>query len=173
MTTTEGWRDVVGYEGLYEVSSLGRVRSLRRALLLRAAPMTSGYLSVRLSRGNRAPTRSVHALVAEAFVGPRPGGMNVNHIDGLKTNNAATNLEYVTPSENTNHAYRSGLAASGERHKSARLTAAQTQEIRSLIGRMTKTAIAKRFGVTRTAVHWIAIGRNWKHTPAMEVARGN
>lgn len=162
----EQWRPVQGYEGLYEVSSSGNVRSIRRGLVLRAALASAGYPTVRLSRGNRAPTRTVHALVAAAFLGPRPAAHDVNHIDGDKTNNAATNLEYVTAARNTAHAYEIGRALAGERHPSARLTAAQVQEIRELAGRLTKTDIGRRFGITRQAVRAILVGRTWKHVAA-------
>jgi len=99
---TELWKSVVGFEGAYEVSDLGRVRSLLRGgRVLRPGRSTScGHLVVLLGRKNK---RYVHALVAEAFVGPRPLGCDVLHLDGNAGNNAAVNLKYGTRSENNAH----------------------------------------------------------------------
>lgn len=101
---TEEWKPVVGYEGLYEVSSLGRVRS-RQGLLRQS--LANRYPSVHLSRDGKQATHRVHRLVASAFI-PNPDGREtVNHIDGDRTNNAALNLEWVTTSENVRHAHHS------------------------------------------------------------------
>jgi hypothetical protein len=106
--STETWKPVVGYEGLYEVSDHGRVRSLnsRRAraghpFVLRPTPIPSGYLTVKLYRsGAPRQTRSVHALVAEAFLGPSEGRV-VRHLDGSRTGNRPSNLAWGTLSENS------------------------------------------------------------------------
>lgn len=99
----ESWRDIPGSDGRYQVSDLGRVRSMR---LLTPCPATgTGYLAVTLTGQVRV---AVHVLVASAFLGPRPQGMEVNHIDCNRTNNRPDNLEYVTPSENVRHSFRSG-----------------------------------------------------------------
>jgi hypothetical protein len=105
---TEEWRDVVGLEGLYQVSSHGRVRSLDRVItrktgakqsykgkLLKPALLKVGYLYVNI-RGSKA----VHRLVLEAFVGPCPEGMECRHLDGTRTNNHLSNLRWGTSSEN-------------------------------------------------------------------------
>ena len=123
---SEEWRPVVGYEGVYEVSDHGRVRSLDRIVhslgTLRSVPNNTGgargglqrrrgrilkpqrngrgYYKVQLGRGR---VRTVHSLVAEAFLGPRPEGLDVNHIDNNGYNNCASNLEYVTRRENLSH----------------------------------------------------------------------
>lgn len=110
------WRDVVGFEGLYEVSSRGEVRATgklhksRKGKHMQANPTgTSDYLYVRLWQNNVMYNRSVHRLVAEAFV-PNPDGKPmVNHLDGIKTHNYPSNLEWVTCSENHKHAYAAGL----------------------------------------------------------------
>lgn len=116
----EAWKPVVGYEGLYEVSDQGRVRSLPRrgrgnraarvygGQLLRPGKMVRGHLSVALSRDNRAASRSVHALVLEAFVGPCPGGQEVRHVNDNPSDNRLANLEYGTRRENMLDRTRNG-----------------------------------------------------------------
>lgn len=107
--TQEEWRPVVGFPG-YEVSSHGRVASSRQGARkeLRATPNSRGYLRVCLRNDGRSVTRKVHHLVAEAFIGSRPGGQQVRHLDDVKWNNTAANLSYGTRSENARDAVRNG-----------------------------------------------------------------
>lgn len=122
----EEWRAVVGFAGLYEVSDQGQVRRIGKSavrgngrgggarqgrVLAQHSRGDSGYRSVQLWRDGHYANRLVHTLVAEAFIGPRPEAHDVNHIDGTKANNARTNLEYLTRSENNHHAYDTGLRA--------------------------------------------------------------
>lgn len=117
MAEVEEWRAVVGWEGLYEVSSLGRVRSLPRQTshgivggrVLKPSPnkRRNNYLQVGLSNVTRR-TAKVHVLVAAAFHGERPDGMEIRHLDGDPANNAASNLRYGTKSENMLDAVRHG-----------------------------------------------------------------
>lgn len=122
----EDWRAVVGYEGIYSVSSLGRVRRERSSRgtcagrILCGSQQSEGYWRVGLSRHRDQKVRLVHVLVAEAFLGPRPIGCEVNHINGVKTDNRAENLEWVTRKENIAHSVRTGLAAFGDRNGSRR-----------------------------------------------------
>lgn len=118
MTPDEEWRPIAGYEGHYEVSSLGRVRSLARtvnagpppgvrqvpAVMLRQTLRPNGYLQVTLSKRSF----MVHALVATAFIGPRQQGLETCHNDGVATNNVLTNLRYDTVSENRLDTVRHG-----------------------------------------------------------------
>ncbi|MET8378015.1 NUMOD4 motif-containing HNH endonuclease [Streptomyces microflavus] len=103
MSDAEEWRQIAGYEGLYDVSNLGRVRSwsrLKRGAALRPLPNQQGYLSVALCSAGRVKYRKIHQLVLEAFVGPRPAGNVGRHLDGNLTNNVAGNLAWGTHSEN-------------------------------------------------------------------------
>ena len=103
----ETWKDISGFKGLYEVSSLGRVR--REGRVLKPQNVSGGYLKVELWQIGECCSALVHRLVAESFLGPRPTGHEVDHIDGNKRNNAFSNLEYVTRSENMQRAYALGL----------------------------------------------------------------
>lgn len=109
----ETWLPVVGYEGLYEVSDLGRLRSLARTVsrkdgrrvavrqrLKSLSPGFGGYVDASLWRNNSDRRVRVHTLVLEAFVGPPPPGMECRHIDGNPSNNCLTNLQWGTSSEN-------------------------------------------------------------------------
>jgi hypothetical protein len=108
----ERWLPVCGYEGLYDVSTEGRVRNGLRGTMLSLQPTPKGYLRVSLSRVGVSRNHMVHRLVARAFVSNDSDKPEVNHKDGDKVNNRATNLEWVTESENLIHAYDTGLRGS-------------------------------------------------------------
>lgn len=108
MQSTENWRSIAGYEDLYEVSSIGRVRSRNGRwadrgvpTLMKATPVPNGYLTVVLRKNGKRETRSVHRLVAETFLPERFGCNLVRHIDGNNVNNVVGNLAWGTPSENS------------------------------------------------------------------------
>lgn len=108
----EQWRPIKGFEGLYEVSNKGRVRSFytREAKVLKPSINKDGYLKAGLSKDGKMYLKSIHRLVASAFIpniGDKP---QVNHIDGDKTNNTVDNLEWVTCKENIQHAWNTGLS---------------------------------------------------------------
>lgn len=115
----EEWRDIVNYEGIYQISSLGNLRSLDRldaaGHKLKGKEMslvvkTTGYVGVTLCKNGKKTNKRVHRLVAEAFIENKENKTQVNHLDGNKTNNNVSNLVWSTPSENTIHAYKNGLA---------------------------------------------------------------
>lgn len=104
----EIWKPVPGYEGLYEVSDQGRVRSFARSVsgrLLKPGKASNGYFTVCLGRGK---SRTLHSLVAEAFIGPKPIGQEVLHEDGTRTNNCVSNLRYGTRADNIRDAVKQG-----------------------------------------------------------------
>lgn len=109
----EIWKDVVGYEGLYRISNLGRVRSIVRGgrinRILSQTTHRQGYKEIKLSKNGTCKSFLVHRLVAEAFI-PNPFYKEtVNHKDGNKSNNNVQNLEWATIGENIRHAYKTGL----------------------------------------------------------------
>lgn len=111
----EEWKDIKGYEGIYQVSNLGRVRTYRakdgwvgyrlseEPKLMSAVSHGDGYVYVTLVGDEGKHNRFIHRLVAEAFIGDIPAGYVINHIDHNKSNNAVTNLEIVTQKQNVNH----------------------------------------------------------------------
>ena len=104
------WRPIAGFEGKYWVSADGRVFSTARPCLLVQTPDHSGYPKVGLRTKDRELVNfSIHVLVARAFLGDKPEGLQINHKDGIKTHNHWTNLEYVTCQENVQHAISLGL----------------------------------------------------------------
>lgn len=119
----EEWRTIPGWDD-YRVSNLGRVRRVRSqygnpaSRILASKFAGNRYPLVVLKSNGRSRTINVHRLVADAFIGTCPPGKQVNHKDGDKTNSRATNLEYVTPKENVQHAAHMGLLAVGSRHYS-------------------------------------------------------
>lgn len=105
----EQWRDAPGYEGLYQVSDQGRVKTCATGHI-KAQVLGGKYLQACLSKNGKAKNKNIHRLVALAFV-PNPDGLpEVNHKDGNKANNDAHNLEWVTSSGNKLHAYATGLS---------------------------------------------------------------
>lgn len=166
-TVHEEWLPVVGYEGWYSVSNVGRVRRDKSVAGTRPGkilkPQTIRYARVTLSRNNRVRVFAVHRLVAAAFLGPLPSGHQVNHRNGDKLDNRVENLEYVTASRNIHHAYETGLKPYGERHPQARLTNRQVRTIKSLAGTMPAKAVGERFGVSSQAIQYIWNGKNRRH----------
>lgn len=119
----EFWKDIRGYEGIYQISNLGKIKSLHRdctkGRILNPAKNNRGYLRLGLSGNGKVRYDSVHRLVAEAFI-PNPKNLpEVNHIDGNKLNNRVENLEWVTKGENQVHAYKTGLRKTTERQREA------------------------------------------------------
>lgn len=175
----EIWRPVLGFESLYEVSQLGRIRHVikidRHGNPYLGQPRkqlvsSDGYLFVQLYIPGVAKRKSprVHVLVAHAFLGTKPKGMEINHIDGNKQNNRVENLEYCSHAQNMAHAALHNLLANnqGEHNCNAKLTDSDVYEIRrfSSLGE-TNVAIAKRFNVTDVLVSKIVRRKLWSHLP--------
>lgn len=109
---SESWRAVVGYEGAYEVSDLGRVRSLpggqRKGRVLKSVTAGRGYLTIQTCIEGQIRRHYIHHLVAGSFIGPRPDGLDVCHNDGDMLNNSPTNLRYDTVGGNMRDAIAHG-----------------------------------------------------------------
>jgi len=168
----EIWKPVVGFESWYVVSSMGRVKRIAPGKgtypgrILKLCKTNAGYLNVRLCAGRgRGTTQDVHRLVCAAFIGACPAGAEVNHKDGIKTNNQISNLEYVTRSVNLKHACSIGLSNyRGERNGNARLTERIVRLIRHDLAKgHLQRQIAVRYGIDQSTVSQIKTQKRWSH----------
>jgi hypothetical protein len=162
----EEWRPVVGYEARYAVSSLGRVWSLAWRRVMTQRLDQYGYFFVKLWNDTEQRRCYVHLLVAFAFIGPRPGKKQVNHKNGVKTDNSEANLEYTTALENMRHSWRMGLHPRGEKDGNSKLLARQVREIRRRYVRLSQQdgirGIARDYGVHPSTIKDIIHRRTWK-----------
>lgn len=174
----EQWVPVRGFKGRYEVSTLGRIRSLlvhtrvRQAhsdgehRCLSAKRGSAGYPQVRLTdhRGEQ-ENYHVHRLVLESFIGPPPIGTECRHLDGNRGNSRLTNLRWGSPKENREDSVRHGTAAIGERQGFAKLTEAEVLEIRRAYAarEASQYRLAALYGVCRGTIGFILRGETWRH----------
>ena len=173
----EEWKDIEGFEGFYQVSNLGRVKSLggwcgtaKRKEKIRATHLThDGYVKVRLIHRGKDKTKRVHRLVAEAFIPNSENEETVNHLDGNKQNNVVSNLEWVNRTGQMLHAYSLGLKSSrlGSENSNAKLADGQVKEIRKLYIPQSKefgtVALGKKYGVTNRVIGLIISGKAYKN----------
>ena len=172
MTKSENWLPVVGYEGMYSVGDLGRVRSEVRIVarsdggalsvrerILKVGRDGGGYLHVTLFAGSERKIRYVAHLVAAAFIGPRPHKYEVCHNDGDKTNNAASNLRYDTRTGNSADKVIHGTHNRGSRNGAAKLN--ESQAFAVFHDKRIQRVIAKNYGVSQITVSQIKTGKNW------------
>jgi hypothetical protein len=169
----ELWKPVVGYEGLYEVSDQGRVRSLPgkrwngRAWItkkgcLRSLPICKqGYPVVDLKHLGKRKTFKVHTLVLTAFVGPRPEGYECRHLNGNRTDARLCNLAWGTPSQNTEDKRRHQTLCQGENHAAAKLNELAVKEIRK--SNEKSNDLARKFGISQSLVSMIKSRKRWAH----------
>jgi hypothetical protein len=161
----EQWKPVPGYEGLYEVSDQGRVKSLpnkRKFGCMRKTPIgKNGYPAVDLKHNGARKTFTVHTLVLTAFVGPRPIGYECRHLNGVRNDSRLCNLAWGTPSENDEDRRKHGTFVQGEKHGASKLTNEQVLLIRKADG--TQKAIAQQFGVSQSLISMIKSSRRWTH----------
>ena len=165
------WKRVIGYERHYEVSEHGEVRRVGSGrgakcgrLISTKRKSAKGYRVAELCVNDVKHRMFLHRIVCQAFHGQPPTASHVvNHIDGVKANCNASNLEWVTAKENAEHAARIGLLRPmrGESNGRSKLTKRDVAEIRSLQGIVGARAIAIRFGVARSLVQRIHQGRAW------------
>lgn len=168
---TEIWKPLKDYEGLYEISNMGRVRSLvkkgntKQQIKKTGIDVSTGYTNIQLTKNNKPLTKRVHRLVAEAFV-PNPNNKPVvNHIDGNKRNNLASNLEWMTYSENTLHSFKNGLQKKifGDKNYITKIKDQDVLKIRELISQgKTNKEIAKVYGVNPSQISRIKTGQRRK-----------
>lgn len=159
----EIWKVIDGYEN-YEVSTAGRVRNIATSVVLK--PNNCGrYLQVKLSQNSKRKNFLVHRLVASAFI-PNPDNKpQVNHINGIKTDNSASNIEWTTPSDNIKHSYLKNLRCPtmGETNGQAKLVESDVLKIRQMSAGFTTQEIAEMWGVSASSIRLILRRKTWKH----------
>lgn len=165
----EEWRHVVGYEGVYAVSSHGRIMRVapgqrtRPGLIRKQVPRgEGGYLGIRLRDKETGRERShfIQVLVAAAFLGPKPPGMQVNHLDTNKHNNRLDNLEYATPKRNVEHSLVNGARKRSGTGKC--LTPEEVRAIQQHPRNISCRALGERFGTSHETIRCIRNGTRWK-----------
>ena len=162
----EQWLPVVGFDG-YDVSNRGRVRSwrdnrrTRTPYILKPQIIPDGYHRVGLYRGDRQKSVFVAHLVAEAFIGPRPDGLIIRHLDGTRDNNRPENLKYGTHKENSADRARHGTTRFGENHGMALLTENDVRMIRQ--SKEQAQPLADRLGVSKSTIYAARTRQNWRH----------
>lgn len=177
----EVWKDIVGYEGLYQVSNLGRIKSLERYVQNHDAVQfheeqikcacerkrkdgNQGYLVLQLYKNNKPKNCYVHRLVAEAFIPNPKNKPTVNHINGNKHDNRAENLEWSTYKENNEHAYNTGLNdETHRRNKKGSTRVAQYGKDMVLIAEYPSIREAERqTGICSQSIS-LGIKKGWKY----------
>lgn len=182
----EHFLPIPGYEGMYEVSNLGRVRSLDRVItmirggaplqraaygrIIRPFATNHGYLSVKLNKPGHRSAHRINRLVLNAFVGPRPD-MVSNHINAIPTDNRLCNLEWVTLKENRMH-FINNFRTVEKMGVYNKLSVDQVKEILRLRKdeRLTILAISLMFGISRSQIQRIVTGQQWQQILAISEA---
>ncbi len=167
---------ISGYEGKYSITQFGEVYSHKNRWNKLNTPRKRtpvlgkvGYYMVSLYKNNKEENKYLHRLLAETFLPKEPHQNFVNHIDGIKTNNALANLEWCTQKENNLHSFRTGLNIAlrgtepGEKCPSSKLKEKDVIEIRKLYPEVSSKELASRYGVTDVNIRMIFNRKTWKH----------
>lgn len=160
----EIWKDVEGYDGKYQISTLGNVRSYAygHARTLKPSPNELGYLRVFLCKYGLIKTLRVHRLVAEAFMPNPKNKPYINHIDFDPSNNRVENLEWCTQKENMRHCIDSGRFSRGEAHYKSILKNSDVKKIRASNG-ISQVQLGKIFKVDQSVISNIINRKKWTH----------
>lgn len=170
----ELWKQLARWEGIYEISNYGRVKRVdgnncAKVGHIMGTSLVNGYPVVRLRYKGRTERNTVHSHVAESFIGPRPLGMQINHINGIRNDNRLENLEYCTPAQNIQHSFdvlkRQRKGAVGEANGKSKLMPEDVVTIRQLYaeGGRSQQSIADTYGITQNMVSKIVLRRFWAH----------
>lgn len=172
----ETWKPVVGFEGLYEVSDLGRVRSLDRltnakcgslatrkgrVLVPQVAP--NGYLKVSLTAGSVRVQRNIHVLVCQSFIGVREVSAHVRHLNGDQKDNRLSNLMYGSAKENAEDKIRHGTVLLGEKAPRATISDFTAVLISEALRSKPNAVVAREFNVSPTVVYGIKTKKTFRH----------
>lgn len=186
MTEIEIWKPIPNYESIYEVSNLGRIKSLERTVQLNSRnttrklkekilslnPYSDSYPIVSLHKNKITEIRQVHKIVALVF-NPNPENLPfINHLNGNKKDCRAINLEWCTHLQNMHHAFSTGLIPSGEKSHKAKLSNENVLVIKRLLKinpNTNQSAIARKFNVGRSTINAISKKKKWKYINNKEV----
>lgn len=177
----EIWKDVEEFDNYYQISNYGRLRSKKRKInssvqscgyrynnpkIMSPQNNGKGYLQYYVSFNKKRVMKYAHRLVAKYFISNPENLPEVNHINGIKTDNRVENLEWVTIQENKNHAVKNGLMASGENSTSAKITQLQVDVLRRLFKinpKFNREKAKEKMGVSSAQISRIIHGTRWKH----------
>ena len=169
----EVWKDILGYEGVYQVSNHGRIRSLDRYVgrrffpgkIFSLNPNRYGYVRVDLRYRGKSKSSAVHRLVAEAFLDNPNGLPQINHKDENKSNNHVDNLEWCTAEYNINYGHRTEKMSHGN-HFNAKVTQEQVDQIRAEYQKGVRGCgvhcLSKKYGLGKTQIRRIVQYESWK-----------
>jgi hypothetical protein len=164
---TEQWKDIEGYNGLYRISTMGRVKSFHKKNAKILSPVFYGdYYGVQLCINGNKKKHYIHRLVAESFIINCDNKNQINHIDGNKLNNTVSNIEWCTASENRLHAVDTGLLkVRGESNPQSKLTKEDVLEIRGMYGTgcFSQYQIADMYDVAVMQINRIVNNKAWTH----------
>ncbi|HTQ65351.1 MAG TPA: NUMOD4 motif-containing HNH endonuclease [Puia sp.] len=178
VSSKEEWKDVVGYEGLYKVSSFGKVFNYSKSWLSgRWITRTlheqeckyyldkKGYVILNLRKNKVQKLHKLHRIVATAFIANPENKLTVNHINGIKSDNSVANLEWATQKENMVHAWSNNLMnqKKGENHHNSKLKTDDVLKIRD--SKISDYELARQYGMSRSAIQAIKKRRRWQHIP--------
>jgi predicted XRE-type DNA-binding protein len=156
----EIWKDVIGYEGLYQVSNLGRVKSLRKNLIMKLCSANHGYLNVGLNK-NLKKSFYIHRLVAQAFIPNPENKPQVNHKDGNRLNNKVENLEWNTNYENMRHGYDTGLI-DNKKENNGRSKLKEKDVIFIRKSKLSQKELSEKFKISKCQINKIINNLFWK-----------
>ena len=161
----EIWKDVIGYEGHYQVSNFGNVRSIKFGKILPIKERTEfGYKKFMLRKPNHKKIVFTHRIVAESFIDNPHKKPFVNHKNSLKNDNTVENLEWCTASENLKHSFTHGKnSQTGERNANSKLTDIQVYKIKFETDGMLHSEIAKIYNINNNYVGMIKRNERWPH----------
>jgi glucan-binding YG repeat protein len=188
----ELWKDIDGFKGFYKISNLGKVKSLSRQItvkrngsihkrklkgkMMHLKESDKGYMVI----GLRKPREKrkwfmVHRIVADSFISKYHKNLDVNHKDGIKTNNNSNNLEWVTSSENQIHAFKTGLQipSRGENNGASKLKRKQVENIIKMFDNgETNAQVLKTYNISAAQVSRIKSGSRWAHLERPYLSKG-